>query len=114
MTIASKFRLKGTRVIEEIKEKGRILQSDNFGFVYLKSSEKDFSRFAFVISTKISKLAVQRNRIDRAMSEAVRINMIIIPKGYDFVFLAKKSIATKTTEEIMKEVERFLSALKIN
>ncbi len=112
MTIASKFRLKGGANVERVKRLGKVLQSKNFGVVYLKNQEKSFSRFAFVVSTKISKLAVHRNRVDRAMTEAVRMDMPKIPVGYDYVFLAKKTVANKTTEEIMREVTDFIPTLK--
>jgi ribonuclease P protein component len=112
MAIASKFRIAGQKRIEEVKDKGTILQSSNFGVVYLKNEGLDYSRFAFVISSKISKLAVHRNRVERSIQEAIRRQMTNIPTGYDIVFLVKKSIANKTTEEIMREVEKFVSAFK--
>jgi ribonuclease P protein component len=110
MVIASEFRISGNKRVEEIKEKGKIIQSESFGVLYLENSEKNLSRFAFVISTKISKLAVQRNRIERAMSEAIRYNMNDIKKGYDIVFLTKTKISSMTTDQIMKEVEKFVKS----
>lgn len=109
MAIASKFRIAGQKRIEEVKNTGTILQSSNFGVVYKINEGLDYSRFAFVVSSKISKLAVHRNRVERSMQEAIRQQMAKIPVGYDVVFLAKKSIANKTTEEIMREVEKFVS-----
>ena len=80
----------------------------------LKRDDNDPSKFAFVISTKISKLAVHRNRIKRSMNEGIRRNLRDIPKGYDFVFLTKRSIGGKTTEEIIEEVGNFFSRLNLN
>ncbi len=106
--LPSIHRLKGNKVIEGVKREGRLIQSNNFGFVTLRRDDAGPSRFGFVISTKISKAAVHRNRVLRALREAVRQNLGRFPKGIDAVFLTKKSILNKTTEEIMKEVESFV------
>lgn len=106
MSLPAKNRLPADE-IERVSGKGKMVQSENFGIRIIKRNDKENSRFAFVVSTKISKLAVHRNRINRALSESVRRLLTEIPTGFDFVFLAKKTIAGKTTEEIMEEVRRF-------
>lgn len=115
MTLAREYRIKGEKVIEEIKKEGKLIQSTNFGVCVKKNKdgEKTSPRFSFIVSKKISKLAVHRNRIKRALSEAVRQNLVLVPKGYDFVFLTKKELEKKTTDEIKREVETFLRGLKI-
>ena len=110
--LAGVYRIKQGKRIGEVKSQGKLLQSNNLGITILKREDNETSKFAFVISTKISKLAVQRNRINRALNEGVRRNLNKIPKGYDFVLLAKKSIASKTTEEIMNEMDSFFSQFK--
>ena len=112
MALASAFRIKGGERIEEVKSKGRIYQSNSFGIAFLARDDSDFPRFAFVISKKISNLAVHRNRISRALSEGVRSNSSRIPRGYDFVFLTKKDITKKTTENIIVEIDKFFSSFK--
>lgn len=106
--LAQIYSLKGESKINNILKKGKKRQSENFGVFYVTKGSEDVPKFAFVISKKISKLAVNRNRVKRAMSEAIRRNISKIPRGVDFVFLAKKSIVDKSTEEIMKEVQEFL------
>ena len=106
-------RLKGNKAIEEVKRRGKLFQSKNFGFVVLEREDVGPSRFGFVISTKISKAAVHRNRVLRALREAVRRSIPRFPKGIDALFLTKKSILTKTTEEIMREVEKFVKNFEI-
>ena len=83
---------------------GTTFQSANFGIAILDRKDSNPTRFAFVISTKIAKDAVDRNRFKRAMSEAVRIASIDLVSGFDAVFLAKTSIVRVSTAEIMKEV----------
>ena len=102
--LASHFRIGGNKNVEEVKEKGTLVQFNNFGLIFLRRPEQKIPKFAFVISTKVSKLANRRNRIKRALSEAVRQRINAIPPGFDFVFLAKKEVEKKTTDEIMREV----------
>jgi ribonuclease P protein component len=102
--LAKKFRLKGAKNFARIQKEGKVFQSTNFGIAYTKREDEDPSRFGFIVSTKIAKDAVDRNRFKRAMSEAVRIASIDLMNGYDAVFLAKTSIVRIPTSEIMKEV----------
>lgn len=105
--LASQHRLKGAEY-EKIKKQGKVFQSEDFGFVYYKRKDDDHSKFGFVISTKISKQAVSRNRIRRALVETVRRNISSVPKGSSCIFLVKKSMSSKTTDEIMRQAELFL------
>lgn len=107
--LTSKNLLKGKDRIDEVKKKGRLFQSESFGAAVMKREDDEPARFAFVISSKISKLAVHRNRIKRALGEAVRRNIKKVPDGLDVVFLAKKNADKKTTDELMKETQEFLS-----
>ncbi len=112
--LAQIYSLKGQKKIEDILKNGRKVQSENFGVFFRKREDLDIPKFAFVVSKKISRLAINRNRVKRAMSESVRRNIGIIPVGLDFVLLAKKSIVSKSTDEIMKEVQEFFINFKNN
>ncbi|MFV1917090.1 MAG: ribonuclease P protein component [Patescibacteria group bacterium] len=105
--LASKYRLKA-KEIDQVKREGTIHQSENFGASILKREDGGPLRFGFIISKKISNHAVQRNRIKRAMSEAVRHNLHKLEQGSDVAFLPKVTIASKSTDEIMKEVSIFI------
>jgi ribonuclease P protein component len=111
--LAQVYSLRGANVINEILKKGQKRQSGSFGVFFVNRKDNDLPKFAFVISRKISRLAVNRNRVKRAMSESVRRNVARVPTGIDFVFLAKKSIVDKSTDEIMREVQNFISNLEI-
>ena len=112
--LAQIYSLKGEKIINEILKKGQKKQSENFGVFFVDRKNTGLPKFAFVISKKISKLAVNRNRVKRAMGESVRRNVPRVPKGYDFVFLAKKNIVNKSTDEIMKEVQDVLTGFEQN
>jgi ribonuclease P protein component len=111
--LASKFRLTGSANYKKVQNEGRVYQSENFGIAYVKRDDSSPSRFGFIVSTKIAKDAVDRNRLKRAMSEAVRTSTIYLTEGYDVVFLAKTSILKSPTSEIMKEVKNALQSVAI-
>lgn len=102
--LARQYNLKGKENFETIQKEGRIYQSESFGIAYLRRKDNEGSKFGFVVSKKINGDAVHRNRIKRAMSEAVRFLLTEIKDGYSFIFLAKQPSTKKSTDEIMKEV----------
>lgn len=100
-------RLSKRKEFQEIREKGRILQSSIFGLVVLKKDD-DEKRFGFIISKKISKRAVDRNKIKRYLAESVRQNLEEIPAGIRAIFLAKKSLLGKRQKEVEDEVVKII------
>jgi len=101
--IASVYRLRGNS-FKEVLDKGKMVQSDSFGIAIVKREDEEVPKFGFIVSTKVSKEAVQRNRIKRALSEAVRFMTSDIKSGYDVVFLAKQRAARSSTDVLMNEV----------
>ena len=87
----------------EIKNKGEMIYSPIFGLLILKKEDKE-KKFGFIISKKISKRAVDRNKIKRYLSEGVRRSLENIEEGTRGVFLVKREILNKRLEEIVVEV----------
>jgi len=102
--LAKKFRLTGGKDFKNVEVNGKTFQSANFGIAYLDKKDVCPPRFAFVVSTKISKEAVDRNTIKRHISETVRLMVNEVKEGYDVVFLAKPSIMRCPADEIAREV----------
>lgn len=59
------------------------------------------SRFGFVVSKKIDKRAVARNRIKRKFRNCIEKNLGKIASGYDFLFILKKNIQEESYCEII-------------
>lgn len=97
-------RLTKDRDITSVKKKGELYNSESFSIVALKTKTSQSSRFAFVISTKVSPNATIRNKVKRALRQGVRQNLVFMRTGFDCVFLAKPISARKYTDEMMKEV----------
>ncbi len=109
--LAKKHRLSGSKDYERVQSQGNVVQSDCFGLAFFDRKDAEPTRFGFVVSTKISKDAVDRNRFKRTMSEAVRMESSRVKNGYDVVFLAKTYISRKPTSEVMKEVKAALAGI---
>lgn len=92
------------------KKKGKIFQDKLFGLIVADQlpGAAANSRFAFIVSKKISKKAVQRNRIRRILSEQVRLLLPKIKPGFDNIFLVKKDILGKTSADVGREVKEIL------
>ena len=102
--LARKFRLTSHTDFKRVQELGKTYQSPNFGIAILERTDDLPTRFAFIISTKIAKDAVDRNTIRRHMSETVRLITNDIKNGRDVVFLAKTSIMRIPAEALVREV----------
>lgn len=90
-----------------IIKKAKAFNSDLLVLKKAKNNLKD-SRFGFVVSQKISKKAVVRNKIKRRMREIIRKCLKQIAPGFDFVFFARKSITEKTFQEIEEGIKNIL------
>lgn len=106
------FHLKGQRNFTRAAKKGKVIQRPYYAVCIYDRQDMATPRFGIVISTKISKLAVQRNRIRRAMEDAIRYNLKYIPIGIDIVFLVKTEIAHASSDSIMHDLEVFLRGME--
>lgn len=104
--LAKKYRLTGRSVLEEVKKEGTLYQADSFGVLVRKRTENKPSRFAFIVSTKISKAAVERNKAKRKLREAVKQKINKVADGYDVLFLTKRNTLDRKSKDITREVEK--------
>jgi len=99
-------RISKKKDFEEVRNKGRLYYSPFWGCLVLKTEGKE-KQFGIVVSKKISKRAVVRNKVKRLLSEAIRRNMENLgDKGYKGVFLVKQAIVGKSLEEIEAEIKK--------
>lgn len=110
--LKKKFRVRKQKEFELIFNQGRKIKSESFLIIYLSNNLK-LSRFAFIVSAKIDKKAVARNKIKRRLREIVRKNLSRIRKGYDFIVIASPRIKEKSFQEIKDEMEKILSRNKL-
>lgn len=110
--LAKQKRLTKKKDFEKIYRKGKTVKND---FLVLKTASNNLTinRFAFVVSQKISKKAVVRNKIKRRLRELVRLNINKMGAGRDFVFIALPGIEKKDFKQIKEAFEGLLLKRKI-
>jgi ribonuclease P protein component len=106
--LPTQHRLRKRPDFEDVKKRGRVVPSRLFSFVFVKRADGGVSRFGFVVSTKISKKAVVRNRVRRLLRESVHGLVKELKPGYDCVFLVRNGIVGERFVEVSKEVELVL------
>jgi len=85
--LPKKFRLTKTKEIDKVFKLGKSSFDGVLGVKALPA-ENNLSRFVVVVSTKVSKKAVMRNKIKRRLHEIVRSRLPKIKTGFDFFILA--------------------------
>jgi len=81
---------------------------ENFLAIKFQRNNLEVSRFGFLVGTKISKKAVERNLVKRRLRESIHLKLNNIKPGYDIIFLTKPEIVGKSYEKIDKAVENVL------
>lgn len=106
--LASKYRLKKKVNFAQAEIDGKLIQSKSFGVEIYDRKDSDNSRFGFIISTRISKKAVIRNKIKRIISDYIRNNLEKIKNGLDVVFLIKPLIVKLNKNHIESEINEII------
>lgn len=86
------------------KRNEKTISSPLFTIKYLASGE-DISKFAFIITKRIDKRAVVRNKIKRSLSKGLEEILEKIIPGRNFIFIPKKEILEKSKEEVAENVK---------
>ena len=90
----------------KVRRGGRKVSNTLFDFYYLPTGTP--SRFGFVVSTKLDKRAVRRNRAKRILREEVRLLLPRIGSGFDFVFWARKRFLDAKPEQVEAAIKTAL------
>lgn len=89
-------------------QKGKSAYSNNLKIIYLAGSRQNY-RVAVVVSKKVHKSAVVRNRIRRRIYEQVRLYMQNSPKLADIIFVIQNdNLAHVSASELAEEVQDLL------
>ncbi len=78
-----------------------------------KTNNLLFSRFGVVISRKISKSAVRRNKIKRIIFDFIRFKEYYLKAGKDVLVIVSPQVSKLTKIEIEGELENMLIKCKI-
>jgi ribonuclease P protein component len=104
-------RIKKRGDFDKIFKKGKSLKE---GFLILKTAKNNFdkSRFAFIISQKVSKKAVVRNKIRRRLAQVIKLNFKNIKGGADIVLIVLPGAEKEDFLSIKKSLDNLLTKAK--
>lgn len=106
--LAKKYRL---QIQDWLKDKNKRISTRKSDFFIVRFSQNklNFSRFGVVISVKVSKSAVKRNKIKRTIFDFIRLNKLYEISGNDVVITILSSVSKLNKEEIKKEISSILN-----
>ena len=105
-------RLKKEEDFKKVFKKGRGFTNNLFVLKIVKNN-LDISRFAFVISKKISKKATVRNRIKRRLDNVIRVDLPKIKKGWDGIIIVLPGAEIKDFKEIEEDINQLLEKARL-
>lgn len=108
--LKKKYILRKNNDFKKVFKEGKKIKTELFDLFY-KSNNKLNNMFGFVVSLKISKKAVERNKIKRFLRKAANILMSRIKNKNDIIVVAKPNIKNKVFNEIFSELELVLKKI---
>lgn len=106
--LAKQYRLTKNKDFARIAKKGQSIFSSELGIKWIKNNLAD-SRFGIVVSLKIDKKAVIRNRIKRMFRAILKENLSRFKRGFDFLILVQPKLKGMNYYQIE---DKLLSLLK--
>lgn len=99
-----------------IRRTGQTYDSPSFGLIVSYDKQRKQSeeaRLGFVVSKKVDKRAVIRNRIKRKFSEAVLPFTPRLAKQLELVFLIKSKAIGSSLQELNQEMNSLFARIKL-
>jgi ribonuclease P protein component len=110
--LPKKNRLKNKKDFEKIFKDGKGFKE---GFLFLKTRGNNLkeSRFGFVVSLKVSKKAVVRNRVKRRLREIIKEKLLEVNPGIDAVLIVRKGIEEEDSSTTKETINSLFKKAKI-
>lgn len=110
--LAKANRLTKNKDFEKTFKKGGSSYAKLLGIKAVKN-DLEINRFGLIISNKISKKAVERNKIRRQIREIIKEQLTLIRPGYNLVIITLPEILNKDYLEIKQNILYNLKRLRL-
>lgn len=112
--IGRKNRFHGRASIQRLYKSGKMVRFGALSLRYVPNTRRTEYRLAVVVSRKVSKSAVVRNRIRRRLYEDVRILSNSFAEPTDLLLIVyDESVAQQPAAELLRDVRRLLQKAKL-
>lgn len=113
--LAHKYRFHGHGSLRYLIKHGATIRSRHMVLKYVTNRHRVHPRIAVVVSKKVFKSAVKRNRIRRRVFEVVRHLMAELPGNYDMSFTVNVGeLIVMPHEELVEEVRGLIEKIPRN
>lgn len=104
--ISRSHRFHGHNSLRYVYQHGRVVRGPLTAIKYIENQKRSTYRVAVVVSKKVSKSAVKRNRIRRRLYEQVRLNQDEITRPFDIVITVfHDQLAELPSDEVKRLVK---------
>jgi ribonuclease P protein component len=97
--------------ISNVIKEGVAYHSPSFTLKKLKNSS-NATLFAVIVSKKVAKTAVSRNKNKRRVRECVKKQIHNIPQGNFYIIMLKKDLKETVFEDVKNEIRELFAKLK--
>lgn len=112
--IAQKYRFHGHASIKYLLHNGKQVRNKLTSIKYVDNNRRHYSRVAIIVSKKVAKHAVDRNRIRRRMYEIIREQLPAFKRTVDLaVFVYNDQVAIAPAADLSKEINSSLKKAEL-
>lgn len=110
--LSQSYRLAGSRIPDLLKQ-GRRVHSEIASLIFLQNDSSKNPHIGVIVSVKLSKKAVYRNRTKRLIYEVIRQNIEAIKPGLDIIVMAKKLLLEEKLSSVQQPILELLQKANI-
>lgn len=112
--ISNLYRFHGHNSLRYVYSNGKAVRSQLFTIKYVPNTHRSRPRFSVVISKKVIKSAVGRNRIRRRIYEYVRLNLDKLVSVHDIVIICTSAeLRTLPYAQITEQLDQLFDKAQL-
>ena len=112
MALKRALRLCKGSEFQRVRQQGRSITSRLLTLAWIPNEVASL-RIGFVVSKRISRLAVERNYIKRLLGEAIRPVLSELPSGWDIVLTARNAATTANLALLEQDIVTLLQRARL-
>ena len=108
--LKKKNRIISSVAFKEIFAKGKVKENEYFKIIFLKNN-LDYPRYGIIVSTQVSRLAVERNTLKRKIRNILIDFLLVSSEGFDVAIIARKNCLKVSFSKLKESLKELLLKL---